>query len=88
MFVKYKREANNNPVTRQKQLTAELSEVIVMPPDEPVVSTVLDSSKLTNKTLAAKARNGDQLFIFPKSKRLVLYRPADHKVVDMLNIRN
>lgn len=87
LFVKYKREANTNPVTQQQQLTKQLGSLIEMPNEAPVITTVLDRSKLTNATLAGKAHNGDTLFIFPKSKRLVLYRPSDKKVVDMLNIQ-
>lgn len=88
LFVKYKRELNSNPVNRQRELTQQLGQLIEMPNEEPVISTVLDKSKLTNKTLAKRAQNGDQLFIFTDSKRLILYRPSDHKVVDMLNIQN
>lgn len=88
LFVKYKHAANNNPVNQQQQLTKQLSQLIEMPPDQPVISTVLDRSKLTNQVLASRAHNGDILFIFPQSKRLILYRPADKKVVDMLNIQS
>jgi hypothetical protein len=87
LLMKYRQATSSNPVTQQQQLTDQLSKLIEMPPDAPVISTVLDSSKLTNKALAARARNGDKLFIFSDSKRLVLYRPSDNKVVDMLNIQ-
>jgi hypothetical protein len=86
-FVKYKRAANISPANQQQQLVKQLSQLIEMPPDQPIISTVLDKSKLSNPVLASRARNGDNLFIFPLSKRLILYRPSDNKVVDMLNIR-
>jgi hypothetical protein len=88
LFVKYRHAANNNPTHQQQQFTEQLSQLIEMPPDQPVISTVLDKSKLTNRTLANRAHNGDLLFIFPQSKRLILYRPSDKKVVDMLNIQS
>lgn len=87
LLVKYRRETDSNPATRQQQLTDQLSQVAEMPPEQPVISSVLDRSKLTNPALTSRAKNGDQLFIFPKSKRLILYRPSTQKVVDMLNIQ-
>lgn len=86
-FIKYRQAKNDNPVNRQEQLTRQLGEVMEIPDETPVISTVLDKSKLANDTLEARARNGDVLFIFSKSKRLVLYRSTDKKVVDILNIR-
>jgi hypothetical protein len=87
LFVKYKHAASDSPVSKQQQLTKQLSQVIEMPAGQPVISTVLDKSKLTNPALQQRAHNGDVLFIFPQSKRLILYRPADKKVVDMLTIQ-
>lgn len=86
-FVQYREAQANNPSTQQKQLVSQLSKLIEMPSGQPVITTVIDKSKLTNKTLASQAQNGDRLFIFAKSKRLVLYRPSDKKVVDMLTIQ-
>jgi hypothetical protein len=86
-FAQYRKALRNNPATQQQQLVTQLSKLIEMPSGQPVITTVIDKSKLTNPTLASLAHNGDRLFIFTKSKRLVLYRPSDKKVVDMLTIQ-
>lgn len=87
LFIKYQHATTSNPVTQQQRLTRQLGQLVELPAEQPVISTVLDKSKLSNPVLASRARDGDTLFIFPKSKRLILYRPADKKVVDMLNIQ-
>ncbi len=88
LFAKYQHVQNNNPANQQKALTEQLHELAELPPEQPVISTVLDTSKLTNPALAKRAKNGDTLFIFPESKRLILYRSSDKKVVDMLTIQS
>jgi hypothetical protein len=87
LFAKYRHATADNPARKQQRLTAELGQVVELPPEQPIISTVLDKSKLSNQALASRAHDGDTLFIFPKSKRLILYRPNDKKVVDMLNIQ-
>ena len=87
LFVQYRREASKNPFTQQQLLTQQLSRLAELPHEQPIISTVLDRNKLGNRVLASRAHNGDNLFIFSKSKRLILYRPVDKKIVDMLNIQ-
>lgn len=86
-YWQYHKTADKNPESEQRRWTSELSKVIVMPDEKPLITTVLDKTKLTNETLASQAQNGDRLYIFAKSERLVLYRPADKRVVNMLTIQ-
>lgn len=87
LFWKYKNTSDNTPQAKQQRLVNELGKVAISPHEEPVITTIANASKLNNKTLAREAHNGDVLFIFSKSQRIILYRPGDHKVVDMLNIQ-
>lgn len=86
-YRQYHRVLAKSPDNQQKQWATELSELIVTPNEQPLITTVIDKSKLTNTTLAHEAKNGDRLYIFAKSHRIVLYRPSDGKVVDMLTIQ-
>ncbi|MET1033133.1 MAG: hypothetical protein ABWX94_01395 [Candidatus Saccharimonadales bacterium] len=86
-YWQYHKTADKNPESEQRRWTSELSKVIIMPDEKPLITTVLDKTKLTNETLASQAQNGDRLYIFAKSERLVLYRPADKRVVNMLTIQ-
>ena len=86
-FWQYKKSSNNTPEAKQQKLLSQLGKAALHPDEDPVITTVANASKLTNKTLAKEARNGDTLFIFTKSRRIILYRTSEHKVVDMLNIQ-
>lgn len=88
LFLKYRHASSDNQANKQQRLTRQLGQLIVLPPEQPVISTVLDKSKLTNPALEQRARNGDVLFIFPHAKRLILYRPSNDRVVDILSIQS
>jgi hypothetical protein len=84
---RYHKNSSNTAESKQRHLTAQLDKVAVRPDEEPVITSVAKASKLTNKVLSKEAHNGDILFIFTKAHRIILYRPLDHKVVDMLNLQ-
>lgn len=86
-YQQYHQALAKNPNNQQKDWVNQLADTVVMPDEQPLITTVLDKSKLTNATLASEAKNGDRLYIFAKSHRIILYRPIDKKVVDMLTIQ-
>jgi uncharacterized protein HemX len=87
-YWQYHRSQEKNPDVQQKRWSQELSKIVILPHEKPLITTVLDKSKLTNKTLQAQAQNGDRLYIFSKAKQLILYRPNDKKIVNMLTIQS
>jgi hypothetical protein len=87
LYWQYHKAADKDPQSQQQKWITDISSVMVAPDETPVITTVLDKTKLTNQSLAAVASNGDRLYIYSKAKRLILYRPSLHKVVDMLTIQ-
>lgn len=85
-FIKYRQAVNDNPQTEARSLTSTIGKNVQLPDENPTIATVADKNKLANKALANKAKNGDKLLIYTGSKRLILYRPSDKKVIDMLSI--
>lgn len=86
LFQRYRHAVDTNPSTQQQQLLASIGHDIILPSGTPVVSTVIDKSKLTNPALADIVNNGDKILIYGQARRLIVYRPSVGKVVDMLNI--
>jgi hypothetical protein len=86
-FIKYKQAVNKAPANERQQILSKIEPIIALPDEQPELSTVLDTTKLTNQTLRQRANNGDKLLIYSKAKRLVIYRPSSGKVVDMLTIQ-
>lgn len=60
-----------------------LSKIIVLPEEIPTIATVTDKEKLNEQPFLAKAENGDKIIIYMQAKRAYLYRPAEHKIIDM-----
>lgn len=88
LFVKYKQAVETKTLSERQQILQKIEAVIVLPDEQPDLSTVLDTSKLTNATLQKRAQDGDKLLVYDKAKRLIIYRPSVGKVVDMLTIQS
>src|SRR5262245_20260942 len=87
VYWQYRKTLDKNPEAEQQRWTSELGSVMIMPTEKPMITTVLDKTKLNNKTLSEQAQNGDRLYIFSRAKRVVLYRPTLKKVVNILIIQ-
>jgi hypothetical protein len=88
LFTKYQQVVNENGHKEAASIVDRINELVILPSEKPAVSTVLDKAKLTNSVLKERAENGDKLLIYAKTKRIILYRPASGKVVDMLTIQD
>ena len=58
--------------------------LVVIDDDEPLVFTVSDPEKIINETAFSDVREGDQILIYRKKERVVVYRPSIGKIVDIL----
>jgi uncharacterized protein YpmB len=86
-FLQYT-QLKNNPQAATEQQTQELVEkvgkLITLPSDEtPTIATVEDKSKLANQAFFAQAENGDQLLIYTKAQKAVIYRPSQNKIINV-----
>jgi uncharacterized protein HemX len=86
-FVKYREAVNSNPAKERQKIIQTIGQAVMLPAEEPELSTVTNTAKLTNQTLKTRAKNGDKLLVYAKAKRLIIYRPSNGKVVDMLTIQ-
>lgn len=89
LFMQYRQavkdQAKSVPASTN-QLTNLLSKSIALPNEQVSIATVMDKTKLSQPQLAAEAENGDQLLVYAKSRRVILYRPSTKKVIDMFHI--
>jgi hypothetical protein len=55
-----------------------------LPADEtPTLATVTDVEKLQTQAFFSKAKNGDRVLIYSDSKKVVLYRPSEDRVIEI-----
>jgi hypothetical protein len=60
-----------------------LSKVIELPNEQPTLATVSDAAKLINQPFFSKAMNGDKVLIYSLSKKAILYRPSNGKIIEV-----
>ncbi len=64
-------------------LVTQVGKLMVLPANEkPIIATVTDKSALKTPFLQ-EASNGDRILIYEKAKRVIIYRPSLHKIVDV-----
>ncbi|HZL08242.1 MAG TPA: hypothetical protein VFC50_03550 [Candidatus Dormibacteraeota bacterium] len=71
--------------SKQKSLNhvvGRVGQLMLLPTNEqPTLATVTDKTKLTDKFLASKAANGDEVLIYTKNQMVIIYRPGINKIV-------
>lgn len=69
--------------TADARLIQEVSTRVLLPSGEkPSISTVVDSTKVTQSFLTG-ARNGDKVLLFFQAGKAIVYRPSTHQVINM-----
>lgn len=81
-------QAKMNPTAAtQAQITSligRVGQLMLLPGDEtPTVATVSDKNKLAGQSFFAQAENGDQVLIYQKAKKAILYRPSTNKIIEV-----
>ena len=70
--------------TDVEAVVGKVNKLMDLPTDEaPTLATVSDVNKLQGQEFFAKAQNGDQVLIYSKAKKAVLYRPSVDKIIEV-----
>lgn len=64
-----------------------VSKLLVLPTDErPTIATVSDPQKLKDQVFFANAKVGDQVLIYTKNKKVILYDPIANRIVEIASL--
>lgn len=71
-----------------RAVVARVSEIMVLPEEEPTLATVTAPERLQDQPFFARAKVGDKVLLYANAKKAILYDPAAHKIVEVapLNI--
>lgn len=68
-------------------LVASVGQLILLPQGEkPTIATVSDPEKLKDQPFFANAKNGDKVLLYQNAKKVYLYDPIAHKIVEVAPI--
>ena len=69
------------------EIVAEVGKLIELPTGEtPTMATVTSVEKLKDQPFFAKAQNGDKALIYSQAGKAILYRPASHKIIEVISL--
>lgn len=67
----------------QTDIVKAVANLIQMPDETPSLATVSDLAPLGDQEFFASAQVGDVLLLFPQSRRAMLYRPSENKLIQV-----
>jgi len=77
----------NAAANQSVKIIAAVGKLIVLPTDEtPTIAVVTDPSKLQDQPFFSDAKQGDDVLIYTKSGKAILYDPTINKVIGMAPI--
>lgn len=72
----------NAAVKKKQEMIATVKKQVQLPTNEdPVMATVSDRSSLPKEDFFSEAQNGDKILMYPKNKKIFLYRPSTQQVL-------
>jgi hypothetical protein len=67
----------------QTDIVKAVASLIQMPSEAPSLATVTDLAPLKDQEFFADAAVGDVLLLFPQTRRAMLYRPSENKLIQV-----
>lgn len=79
-----------NAAREAEVLVKAIGDHMVLPSEKPTIATVEDVQKLAGQTFFKNAQNGDKVLMYAESKKAILYRPSEDKILEVayLNIQD
>lgn len=66
------------------RLVSMVGKLVILPSNErPTIATVTNPEKLRDQPFFSNARSGDRVLIYELSKKAILYREAENKIIEI-----
>jgi hypothetical protein len=84
------KQLRNNPQqvvnNSTQKLVTRVGQLALLPQGQtPTIAMVKNVSQLKSQVFFTNAQNGDYLLVYAQSKKAILYRPSDNKIVEYAN---
>ena len=85
-YMQYDMLRKNPNALQEKEVAAlveEVGKLILLPEETPTVATVLDTAALAEQPFFVNAATGDKVLVFVSARQAILYRPSEHKIINV-----
>ena len=90
LLVVFRGGSGDQSAATQKEiilLTGQIEKFMDLPEnEEPTLATVSDREKLEGQLFFAKSQNGDKVLVYSKSKKAILYRPSEKRIIEFATL--
>lgn len=69
-----------------KELKEKVGKLIELPQEEPIITTVVDKSKIAHQAFIGKSETGDKILTLNIAKKAILYRPSTNKIIEVASL--
>jgi hypothetical protein len=81
-FLKKFPPSSPKPSNNEKYLP-KIKKLISLPDETPQFATVSDIDKINSQPFFTNAKNGDIVLIYQASRKTILYRPSENKIIEV-----
>src|SRR4030042_3496038 len=86
-FMKNRQDSNAAAQREIKAITTRIGKFMELPQgEEPTLATVSDREKLKGQQFFLNAKKWDKVLVYPKAKKVILYRPSSGKIIEVANL--
>jgi|PlaIllAssembly_1097288.scaffolds.fasta_scaffold431947_1 hypothetical protein len=80
-------EPTPSPQSDAEKYLPRIAKLISLPEETPQTAVISDIDKLGDQPFFKNARNGDIILIYPSSRKSILYRPSENKIIEVGTIQ-
>ena len=76
-------KTETNLVSGLEKYLPKIQNLMTLPQETPQFATVSDVEKIRNQPFFSNAQNGDIVLIYQQSRKTILYRPTENKIIEV-----
>ena len=80
-------EPTPSPQSEAEKYLPRIAKLISLPNETPQTAVVSDVEKISDQPFFKNAQNGDVVFIYQASRKSILYRPSENKIIEVGTIQ-
>lgn len=82
-YFQYQNEKQKSPEYEISQTVEQVSKILLLPNEQPNLATVTQKELLGGQPFFKNAENGDKVLIYIQAGKAILYRPSEHKIIEV-----